>query len=208
MLRFLTITSHSSTRPSSASQDDPPPEGLPDPSKQATPEAAAECRAANEEILKLTPEERTQSKKRGSHRHFDDEKRLKIAEDANMNGLAGLLRGSPVNRSITMATARGILKVSKAKTDLTPGSLRIPWAVSLLRRMGYVQRKGTKAAKKVLTNLDKIRAEFHERIKIVVTDKSIPSGMPTRSPVPSPLGKTYRYPLSVLKQYPPSPNPS
>jgi transposase-like protein len=236
MLRFVKVTPRA--QPSSASRDVPPPAGLPDPREQATPEAAAEYQAANEEILQLTPEERSQSKKRGPYKRFDEEKRLKIAEDAVMNGstwaankwginestvrsirdqrnlrmkekrndgnlepldsLPTNPRGRPkllpeevdnsvqrhlkairssggvVNRSIAMATGRGILRASQAKTDVTPGRLGVPWAVSMLRRLGYVQRKGTKAARKVPPNLQECRAEFLERIKTVVTSESIP----------------------------------
>jgi hypothetical protein len=40
--------------------------------------------------------------------------------------------------------------------------------------MGFVKRKGTKAARKVPDNMDEVKAEFHERIRNVVREFNIP----------------------------------
>ncbi|CAG2253276.1 PFK [Mytilus edulis] len=60
--------------------------------------------------------------------------------------------GGIVNQAIVIATARGLVK-HKNPTLLSEagGSIHITktWAVSFLKRLGYVKRKGTKAARKL-----------------------------------------------------------
>jgi hypothetical protein len=79
--------------------------------------------------------------------------------------------GGIVNRSIVLASARGVLRVADGRNvDLNRG-----WAASLLKRMGYVRRKGTRAAKKVPSNIEAVSNEFHSRVKSVVQESTIPS---------------------------------
>ena len=73
------------------------------------------------------------------------------------------LSGGVVNRSILIATARGII-INKEKCILSEfgGHVELSrsWAQSFLRRLGYVKRKGTKAARKVPENFDMLKMEF------------------------------------------------
>jgi hypothetical protein len=85
--------------------------------------------------------------------------------------------GGKVNRHIVLAAARGILsrnqpsllQVNNGKHLLTNS-----WAKSLLRRMKFVKRKGTKAAKKVPANFEDIRAAFLNRVHDKVQQYQIP----------------------------------
>jgi hypothetical protein len=82
-----------------------------------------------------------------------------------------------VNRHIVLAAARGILlrnqpsllQIGEGKHLLTNS-----WASSLLKRMKYVKRKGTKTAKKVPTNLPEISNLFWSRISSTVEKYKIP----------------------------------
>ena len=90
--------------------------------------------------------------------------------------------GGKVNRGIAIAVATGILK---KKTPLllqvnasTPKQvLTNDWARSLLRRMKFVKRKGTKAAKKVPENFVELGDQFKARIHSVKTRYQIPPEM-------------------------------
>ena len=57
-----------------------------------------------------------------------------------------------------MATGRGILAGHRALQKENGGSNSIslgkPWATSIMQRMGFVKRKGTKAARKVSENVE------------------------------------------------------
>ena len=99
----------------------------------------------------------------------------KIGEyDAEVQRYLRKLRshGGKVNRGIAIAVATGILK---KKTPLllqvnasTPKQLLTnDWAHSLLRRMKFVKRKGTKAAKKVPENFVELGDQFKARIHSV-----------------------------------------
>lgn len=87
------------------------------------------------------------------------------------------LAGGVVNKTITMATGRGIvaskwpslLRENGGHADLGRG-----WAGSILERMQFVKRKGTKAGRKVPANLDQLRDDFHQRIQRVVRECNIP----------------------------------
>jgi len=85
--------------------------------------------------------------------------------------------GGIVNQDIVIATARGLVK-RKNPTLLSDagGPLHIDktWAVSFLKRLGYVKRKGTKAARKLPDDFDHQKSEFLRIIKETVTKYSIP----------------------------------
>ena len=62
-----------------------------------------------------------------------------------------------------MATARGILKDQNSGLLAEHGgsvNITKTWAKSLLNRIGWVKRKGTKAARKVPANLEEIKEDF------------------------------------------------
>jgi hypothetical protein len=81
--------------------------------------------------------------------------------------------GGIVNRRIFMATGKGVLHKYGGTACAREEDLSKTWARSVLNRMDYVQRKGTKAARKVPDNLPDIHSEFHERIKSFVQENSI-----------------------------------
>ena len=75
--------------------------------------------------------------------------------------------GTPVNRSIVIAAARGM--VMHHSPSLLPehgGNLELgrKWAESLMSRMGLVRRKATKAARKKPTDFESLKAQFLQRI--------------------------------------------
>ena len=85
--------------------------------------------------------------------------------------------GGRVNRRITIATGIGVVRA--LRPSLLPehgGSLVLgrAWAESLLRRMDFVRRKGTKAAKKVPDNFPEICSAFLERVATAVKEHNIP----------------------------------
>ena len=85
--------------------------------------------------------------------------------------------GGVVNRRITICTGVGVLRA--LKPSLLPengGSLVLgrPGAESILRRMDFVKRKGTKAAKKLPENFLQVKADFLERVAAVIEEYSIP----------------------------------
>ena len=88
--------------------------------------------------------------------------------------------GGVVNTAVVMAVMRGIV-LSRDRTLLEEhgGHLRITktLALSLLKRMNFVKRKGSTSAKVVPAEFDKIRDEFLDRIKTAVADHSIPSSL-------------------------------
>ena len=69
---------------------------------------------------------------------------------------------------------RGILAARGTLEQKKSIDLGRPWAVSLMRRMGYAQRKGTKAARKLPDDIAAVTTTFHERIKNIATEFSIP----------------------------------
>ena len=88
--------------------------------------------------------------------------------------------GGPVNRKIAIASALGITRALAPSLLLDSGGhLRLTktWADSILRRIGYVKRKGTKAARKLPDNFDDLRSEFLQNIKRVVQEKEIPDDL-------------------------------
>ena len=87
------------------------------------------------------------------------------------------LAGSIINRSIVIGIAKGIVKkLDPSKLVENGGHLTFSraWAYSLLRRMKYVKRKGTKAAKKLPVDFPQIRDVFLERVSDTVNEFSIP----------------------------------
>ena len=88
--------------------------------------------------------------------------------------------GTPVNRSIVIAAARGM--VMHHSPSLLPehgGNLELgsKCAESLMSRMGLVRRKATKAARKKPTDFESLKAQFLQRITKVVKDHSVPPAL-------------------------------
>jgi hypothetical protein len=82
---------------------------------------------------------------------------LGVWDDHVQKYVRGLRKaGARVNRHIVVAAARGILmrnQPSLLQTNEGKHILSNSWARSLLKRMKYVKRKGTKAARKVRPHL-------------------------------------------------------
>ncbi len=77
------------------------------------------------------------------------------------------LAGGIINRSIVIAAARGILShLAPVRLKEHGGDIEIErsWAQSFLGRLGYVRRKGTKAARKFPANFEEIKTEFTHRV--------------------------------------------
>lgn len=85
--------------------------------------------------------------------------------------------GGIVNRGIVIAAARGVVK-HHDRTRLVEygGSLDLTrtWAESFLSRLGYVKRKGTRAARKIPDNFDAVQVEFLSKIENCVSQYDIP----------------------------------
>ena len=85
--------------------------------------------------------------------------------------------GGVVSTRTVIATAKGLFK--KANPPILveyggPLKLGKPWARSLLQRMGFVKRKGTKSAKHLPEEFEKIEGKFHRRIGRRVRKYNIP----------------------------------
>ena len=88
--------------------------------------------------------------------------------------------GTPVNHSIVIAAARGV--VLHHSPSLLPEhggnrDLRRKWAESIVTRMGLVHRKATKAARKKPVDFESLKAQFHHHITKVVRDHSVPPAL-------------------------------
>ena len=88
--------------------------------------------------------------------------------------------GTPVNHSIVIAAARGVVQYHSP--SLLPehgGNLELgrKWAESMMTRMGLVRRKATKAARKKPADFESLKAHFHQRITKVVKDHSVPPAL-------------------------------
>jgi len=85
--------------------------------------------------------------------------------------------GAVVCKSIVISAATGIVR-HKQRTLLPEfgGTLILDrsWSASLLRRMGYVRRKGTQAARKVPSDFPQLKEDFLQRISTAVSDHAIP----------------------------------
>ena len=88
--------------------------------------------------------------------------------------------GGVINRKIVISAALGITR--SLKPSLLPengGSLELgkPWAESILRRMGFVKRKGTKAARKLPDNFADLKDDFLKRVADTVKEHNIPPSL-------------------------------
>ena len=86
--------------------------------------------------------------------------------------------GGVINRKITIiATAMGIVSYrNRSLLSTYGGSIELTrtWAESIIHRMGYVKRKGTKAARKVPENLPELKENFLKTFSDKVVKYKIP----------------------------------
>ncbi len=85
--------------------------------------------------------------------------------------------GGIVNTPIVRAAARGIVMYhDKSRLAEFGGSLTLSksWASSLLDRLGYTQRKGTRTARKTPPDFDNTREQFLKHVHDIVERYSIP----------------------------------
>ena len=88
--------------------------------------------------------------------------------------------GGVVNTSTVIAAATGLFKKADPPLLEEQGgylNLERTWARSLLQRMDFVKRKGTKSVKHSPEELDKIKPKFHCRIARQVPMNSLKTGI-------------------------------
>lgn len=77
------------------------------------------------------------------------------------------MAGGIVNRSIVVAAVKRIVEhLNPTRLHKHGGDINTDraWAQSFLDRLGYVRRKGTKAARKLPPDFDDVKSKFLERI--------------------------------------------
>jgi hypothetical protein len=88
--------------------------------------------------------------------------------------------GGIVNKTVVISAAKGfIMAQTPSLLKENGGHLVIdePWATSFLRRMGFVQRKATKAARKLPTDFDAVKSEFLRKVVDCVKEHDIPADL-------------------------------
>ena len=100
--------------------------------------------------------------------------------DVQVHTLLHKLReaGGVVNRNIVIAIATGVVKHYDPTLLVEHGghvNVGPKYAESLLQRMGYVKRKGTKAGRKLPADYDQVKAAFMKRIVDAVQENKIPA---------------------------------
>ena len=84
--------------------------------------------------------------------------------------------GGVISTAVVMAAARGIvLSKNRALLQEYGGHIAIEksWARSMLIRMNFVKRKGTNSAKLPLSDFEKVKSDFLERVKTCVLENQI-----------------------------------
>ena len=88
--------------------------------------------------------------------------------------------GGIVNSRIIISAAKGFL-IAEDRTLLAenggPITLTKAWAVSLMKRMGLVKRKGTKGVKHLPDDFSSIKSEYVKRVDSVVKQHNIPDSL-------------------------------
>ena len=88
--------------------------------------------------------------------------------------------GAAVSTRIVMSAAEGIVtKFARHRLASYGGHIEITktWARSLLRRMGYTQRKGTKGIKHLPKDFDQIQTNYLQKITDITTTDDIPDDL-------------------------------
>eukprot|EP00117_Sycon_ciliatum_P020085 scpid79137/ scgid18001/ len=80
--------------------------------------------------------------------------------------------GGIVNRRVAIGTGIGCIRAMRPALLQELGK---PWADSLLRRIDFVKRKATKAARKLPGNFTELKSDFHRRVTSIVEEHSIPA---------------------------------
>ncbi|CAG2210204.1 unnamed protein product [Mytilus edulis] len=143
-------------------------------------------------------------RKRGNYNNYSPEVRAKMAKYAIENGVQNTARkfttdlGSPVNESTIRSIKssymrrglhkqfenaaelpkkdRGILKYHDSEL-LETLDLTKTWAESVLHRLGYTKRKGTKAARSQPEDFEKTKQDYIDRIEKCVEENNIPDDL-------------------------------
>jgi hypothetical protein len=85
--------------------------------------------------------------------------------------------GGIVNRNIVIAAAHGIIAAKDPSLLPENGGhlvLKRSWAYSILKRLNFVKRKGTKAAKKIPMDFEAVKETFLARLSTAIEQHSIP----------------------------------
>ena len=87
------------------------------------------------------------------------------------------INGGVINNCIVMAGAEAIMtKLAKHKLEKYGGHVTITktYARSLLRRMGFVKRKGTKSVKVLPSDFDEIKRKYIEWVGKCANENKVP----------------------------------
>lgn len=79
-----------------------------------------------------------------------------------------------------MAAAKGLVSFKdRSLLKELGGTIEIKksWAKSIMQRMNFVKRKGTKAARKLPIDFEDIKTDFHGRISSKIDEYQIPSAL-------------------------------
>ncbi|CAC5423080.1 unnamed protein product [Mytilus coruscus] len=153
--------------------------GLPDP---------ADCNSTHDVLIVQTANDAvdtvvsapSRKRKRGDYNNYDDETRAKIARYAVDNGVARASRKftSDLGRKVSETTIRSMrdtyVKLKKKERYGDHITITKSFAKSLLRCMGFVKRKGTKAVKHLPNDFDEIHQEYITKINNVREKHNIP----------------------------------
>jgi len=88
--------------------------------------------------------------------------------------------GGVINSRIVMAGAEAVVtKFARHKLQRYGGHINITktYAISVLRRMGFVKRKGTKGTKHLPADFDDIKQEYINKVSKVVKDNNVPDSL-------------------------------
>ncbi len=90
------------------------------------------------------------------------------------------LTGGIVNRPVIAAAMKGIVKARKPsllRENGGPINIGRGLVQSFIKRLGYVKRKGTKAARNMPYNFEEIKNDFMDRIRHVIKKGDIPDDL-------------------------------
>eukprot|EP00058_Branchiostoma_floridae_P025112 XP_002610602.1 hypothetical protein BRAFLDRAFT_65792 [Branchiostoma floridae] len=159
------------------------------PQKTADRMSAEVSRQLNESTVRYIKDSFNREVKRRGTNSVDNLPRQRNGRPLKLGDLDGELQqylrnlrhaGGVVNRLMVMGAARGlVIDKDRSKLDEYGGNIIITkqWANSFLRRMKFVKRKGTKAARKVPEDFELIREQFYQRIEAAIRDNNIPDEM-------------------------------
>ena len=101
--------------------------------------------------------------------------------DAKVKNYVQALRsaGTPIGSSIVMAAGEGIVRAHDRTQPVQHGGhiqITKTWALSLLKRMGFIKRKATTKSTPSISgeDLERVKAEFLKQVAGMVKLRSIP----------------------------------